>query len=126
VKYSDVIHCMHNCFCDQLLVRTVRVRLSRIYQSLGDEEQQAVHERLAQCLEEELELQCGACNLPFGLDSDSLEALPCSHILHARYVLYVALDIYVCSLIFNLYTRYQIHVAMCSVQDVYGTDINKQ
>ncbi|XP_021935109.1 43 kDa receptor-associated protein of the synapse homolog isoform X1 [Zootermopsis nevadensis] len=68
----------------KLLVRTVRVRLSRIYQSLGDEEQQAVHERLAQCLEEELELQCGACNLPFGLDSDSLEALPCSHILHAR------------------------------------------
>ncbi|KAJ9578537.1 hypothetical protein L9F63_005266, partial [Diploptera punctata] len=68
----------------KLLVRTVRVRLSRIYQSLGDEEQQAVHERLAQCLEEELELQCGACNLPFGLEADSLEALPCSHILHAR------------------------------------------
>nr|CAD7450299.1 unnamed protein product [Timema bartmani] len=67
-----------------MLVRTVRARLGRIYQSLGDEEQQAVHERLSQCLEEELELQCGACNMPFGLESDSLEALPCSHILHAR------------------------------------------
>jgi hypothetical protein len=83
-------------------MRTVRVRLSRIYQSLGDEEQQAVHERLAQCLEEELELQCGACNLPFGLDSDSLEALPCSHILHARYSLYTASDVYVYVLI-NFY-----------------------
>jgi len=93
MKFSDVIHHQHGFLCYQLLVRTVRVRLSRIYQSLGDEEQQAVHERLAQCLEEELELQCGACNLPFGLDSDSLEALPCSHILHARYILYPASDV---------------------------------
>ncbi|KAK7863504.1 hypothetical protein R5R35_009059 [Gryllus longicercus] len=68
----------------KLLVRTVRVRLGRIYESLGDTEQQALHERLAQCVEEELELQCGACALPFGLEADSLEALPCAHILHAR------------------------------------------
>ncbi|XP_049767872.1 43 kDa receptor-associated protein of the synapse homolog [Schistocerca cancellata] len=68
----------------KLLVRTVRVRLARIYQALGDEEQQAVQERLARCLEDELELQCGACSQPFGLDDDSLEALPCAHILHAR------------------------------------------
>ena len=95
MKCSDVIHHQHGFLCYQLLVRTVRVRLSRIYQSLGDEEQQAVHERLAQCLEEELELQCGACNLPFGLDSDSLEALPCSHILHARYILYTTSDVHV-------------------------------
>ncbi|CAH0766542.1 unnamed protein product [Bemisia tabaci] len=68
----------------KLLVHTVRVRLCQICQSLGDEEQRAEHERVAQILEEELELQCGACNLPFGYDEDSLEALPCSHILHAR------------------------------------------
>lgn len=93
---------------DQLLVRTVRVRLSRIYQSLGDDEQQAVHERLAQCLEEELELQCGACNLPFGLDSDSLEALPCSHILHARYILHITTNVFVfIRFSFNLCLKYQ-------------------
>ncbi|KAL1129014.1 hypothetical protein AAG570_013546 [Ranatra chinensis] len=68
----------------KLLIRTVRVRLCRIYQSLGDQEHQEEHARAAQALEEELELQCGACNLPFGMEADSLEALPCAHILHAR------------------------------------------
>ncbi|XP_031839327.1 43 kDa receptor-associated protein of the synapse homolog isoform X3 [Nomia melanderi] len=68
----------------KFLVRTVRSRLSRIYGSLGDEEQKAHHERLAAAMEEDLELRCGGCNEPFGLEPDSLEALPCSHILHAR------------------------------------------
>ncbi|XP_046822209.1 43 kDa receptor-associated protein of the synapse homolog isoform X6 [Vespa crabro] len=68
----------------KLLVRTVRSRLSRIYGSLGDEEQKGHHERLAATMEEDLELRCGGCNEPFGLEADSLEALPCSHILHAR------------------------------------------
>ncbi|EZA57004.1 43 kDa receptor-associated protein of the synapse [Ooceraea biroi] len=68
----------------KLLVRTVRSRLSRIYGSLGDEEQKGHHERLATAMEEDLELRCGSCNEPFGLEADSLEALPCSHILHAR------------------------------------------
>ncbi|XP_020292621.1 43 kDa receptor-associated protein of the synapse homolog isoform X2 [Pseudomyrmex gracilis] len=68
----------------KLLVRTVRSRLSRIYGSLGDEEQKGHHERLAIAMEEDLELRCGSCNEPFGLEADSLEALPCSHILHAR------------------------------------------
>ncbi|XP_024936674.1 43 kDa receptor-associated protein of the synapse homolog isoform X4 [Cephus cinctus] len=66
-----------------LLVRTVRSRLSRIYGSLGDEEQRQHHERLAAAMEEDLELRCGGCGKPFGLEADSLEALPCSHILHA-------------------------------------------
>ncbi|KAK6633700.1 hypothetical protein RUM44_004307 [Polyplax serrata] len=68
----------------KLLVRTVRLRLSQIYRSLKDAEHQQIHEKVARSLEEEMELQCGACNLPFGLEADSLEALPCSHILHAR------------------------------------------
>ncbi|XP_015517387.1 43 kDa receptor-associated protein of the synapse [Neodiprion pinetum] len=68
----------------KLLVRTVRSRLSRIYGSLGDEEQRGHHERLAAAMEEDLELRCGGCSEPFGLEADSLEALPCSHILHAR------------------------------------------
>ncbi|XP_014242896.1 43 kDa receptor-associated protein of the synapse homolog [Cimex lectularius] len=68
----------------KLLIRTIRVRLCRIYQSLGDEEHRNEHAGAAQRIEEELELQCGACNLPFGYDADSLEALPCAHILHAR------------------------------------------
>ncbi|XP_034941907.1 43 kDa receptor-associated protein of the synapse homolog isoform X2 [Chelonus insularis] len=68
----------------KLLVRTVRCRLSRIYGSLGDEEQKSHHERIALATEEDLELRCGGCNEPFGLEADTLEALPCSHILHAR------------------------------------------
>ncbi|XP_059481910.1 43 kDa receptor-associated protein of the synapse homolog [Neocloeon triangulifer] len=68
----------------KLLVRNVRERLARIYCNLGDEEQQAHHERLAAQLDAELELVCGACNLPYGGEADSLEALPCAHILHAR------------------------------------------
>lgn len=75
---------MKICDCLQLLVRTVRSRLSRIYGSLGDEEQKGHYERLAVAMEEDLELRCGSCNEPFGLEADSLEALPCSHILHAR------------------------------------------
>ena len=71
-------------FLQQLLVRTVSSRLSRIYGSLGDEEQKGHHERLAAAMEEDLELRCGSCNETFGLEPDSLEALPCSHILHAR------------------------------------------
>lgn len=68
----------------QLLIRTVRIRLCKIYQSLGDEDQATEHEKEIQHLEEDLEMVCGACNNPFGFDSDSLDALPCTHILHAR------------------------------------------
>lgn len=66
-------------------MRTVRVRLCKICQSLGDTEQCAEHEREIQAVEEELEMVCGACNATFGFEPDSLEALPCTHILHARY-----------------------------------------
>lgn len=65
------------------------MRLCRIYQSLGDEQHQDEHARAVRDLEEELELQCGACSLPLGFEADSLEALPCAHILHARYLLCV-------------------------------------
>lgn len=65
-------------------MRTVRLRLSKIYHSLGDEDQRMHHERVALRLQQDLDLTCGACNSPYGLESDSLEALPCAHILHAR------------------------------------------
>ncbi|KAJ8921219.1 hypothetical protein NQ315_013691 [Exocentrus adspersus] len=68
----------------KLLVRTVRIRLSRIYHSLGDEDQKLHHERVAHRLQQDLDLQCAGCGSPYGLESDSLEALPCAHILHAR------------------------------------------
>ncbi|CAH1164835.1 unnamed protein product [Phaedon cochleariae] len=68
----------------KLLVRKVRIRLSRIYHSLGDEEQKVHHERVALRLQEDLDLLCAGCGSPYGIDSDSLEALPCAHILHAR------------------------------------------
>lgn len=68
----------------KLLVRTVRLRLSRIYRSLGDDDQRQHHEQVAKRLLTDLDMNCGGCGSPYGLESDSLEALPCAHILHAR------------------------------------------
>lgn len=70
----------------KLLVRKIRARLALIYRSLGDEEQYKTHSRLATQADVALGLHCGACNEVFGIEVDSLEALPCSHILHAKYV----------------------------------------
>lgn len=70
----------------KLLVRKIRTRLASIYRALGDEEQYKTHSRLAQQAEVALGLHCGACNESFGVEADSLEALPCAHILHARYL----------------------------------------
>ncbi|KAJ8978857.1 hypothetical protein NQ317_009001 [Molorchus minor] len=61
----------------KLLVRTVRIRLSRIYHALGDEDQKLHHERVALRLQQDLDLQCAGCGSPYGIESDSLEALPC-------------------------------------------------
>ncbi|XP_065166321.1 43 kDa receptor-associated protein of the synapse homolog [Atheta coriaria] len=68
----------------KLLVRTVRTRLARIYHSLGDDDQKQHHERVANRLLQDLDLTCGGCGSPYGIENDSLEALPCAHILHAR------------------------------------------
>ncbi|KAK9746305.1 Rapsyn N-terminal myristoylation and linker region [Popillia japonica] len=68
----------------KLLVRTVRIRLSRIYHALGDEDQRLHHERVALRLQQDLDMNCGGCGSPYGFERDSLEALPCAHILHAR------------------------------------------
>lgn len=68
----------------KLLVRKIRSRLALIYRALGDEEQYNTHSRLASQTDAALGLTCGACGEVFGLEADSLEALPCAHILHAR------------------------------------------
>lgn len=68
----------------KLLVLKIRNRLALIYRSLGDEEQFRTHIRLAKQAEQALGLICGSCNKGFGTEQDSLEALPCAHILHAR------------------------------------------
>lgn len=64
------------------------MRLSQIYEALGDEDQKVHHERVGLRIQKELDLNCGACGSPYGIESDSLEALPCTHILHARYKLF--------------------------------------
>ncbi|XP_030379611.1 43 kDa receptor-associated protein of the synapse homolog isoform X2 [Scaptodrosophila lebanonensis] len=68
----------------KLLVRKIRSRLALIYRALGDEDQYNTHFRLANQTDAALGLNCGACGELFGLQPDSLEALPCAHILHAR------------------------------------------
>ncbi|TMW46627.1 hypothetical protein DOY81_008292 [Sarcophaga bullata] len=70
----------------KLLVRKIRRRLALIYRALGDEEQYNTHIRLANQTDLALGLNCGACGEIFGLEPDSLEALPCAHILHSRCV----------------------------------------
>lgn len=70
----------------KLLTRTVRLRLSNIYEALGDEDERDEHERYAIIIEQELGLRCGACSSPMGLDPDCLEPLPCGHIIHTRCV----------------------------------------
>ncbi|CAD7001905.1 unnamed protein product [Ceratitis capitata] len=68
----------------KLLVRRIRSRLALIYRALGDEEQYKTQLRLAGQTDAALGLFCGACGETFGLEPDSIEALPCAHILHAR------------------------------------------
>lgn len=66
----------------QLLVRTVRRRLAGIYGSLGDEEARKQQERAADTAAPHP--ACPHCGLALGTTPAALEALPCSHILHAR------------------------------------------
>jgi hypothetical protein len=67
-----------------MLVRKVRLRLAQIYRSLGDEENYQNHIKLATQIEHSLGLNCCLCGETYGLENDSLEALPCAHILHSR------------------------------------------
>ena len=70
--------------CFKMLVRKVRLRLAQIYRSLGDEENYQNHIKLATQTEHSLGLNCCLCGETYGLQNDSLEALPCAHILHHR------------------------------------------
>lgn len=67
-----------------MLVRKVRLRLASIYLSLGDEENYQIHVKQATQTENSLGLNCCLCGETYGLQNDSLEALPCAHILHHR------------------------------------------
>ena len=66
-------------------MRSAHLRLAEIYHILEDGEQQSLQQRLAGCLTDEMELQCGVCGEHYGDTSgNSLDALPCSHIFHAK------------------------------------------
>lgn len=67
-----------------MLVRKVRLRLAQIYRSLNEEENYQNHIKLATQTEHSLGLNCCLCGETYGLQNDSLEALPCAHILHHR------------------------------------------
>jgi hypothetical protein len=70
-----------------MLVRKVHYRLAAIYHSLGDQTAAQDHSKLAIQIETQLALNCGSCGESYGLgEAEPLEALPCAHILHARYV----------------------------------------
>ncbi|CAL4059025.1 unnamed protein product, partial [Meganyctiphanes norvegica] len=71
----------------KLLMRSAHIRLAEIYRILNDKENDQLQERLAACLTEEMELVCGVCGDRYGdQGGNSLDALPCSHIFHAKCV----------------------------------------
>lgn len=84
LRFNQQLLELANSIGCKLVLRAAHLRLGAIYQSLGDQERQKSEERLAVRLEDEMELECGACKKPFGLEPDHLETLPCAHILHAR------------------------------------------
>ena len=66
-------------------MRSAHIRLGELYRVLNDEENHTLQERLASCLTEEMELVCGVCKERYGdQGGNSLDALPCSHIFHAK------------------------------------------
>lgn len=74
----------YSIFVFQMLVRKVRLRLAQIYLALGDQENYQNHVKLATQVELSLGLNCCLCGESYGLTNESLEALPCAHILHMR------------------------------------------
>ncbi|XP_064116523.1 43 kDa receptor-associated protein of the synapse isoform X2 [Macrobrachium rosenbergii] len=71
----------------KLIMRSAHVRLGELYRVLNDEENHSLQERLASCLTDEMELVCGVCKERYGdQGGNSLDALPCSHIFHAKCV----------------------------------------
>ncbi|KAK4304016.1 hypothetical protein Pmani_024010 [Petrolisthes manimaculis] len=73
--------------CCKLIMRSSHLRLAELYRILNDEENDALQCRLAACLTEEMELTCGVCGDRYGdQGGNSLDALPCSHIFHAKCV----------------------------------------
>ena len=68
-----------------MLMRACHTRLALIYDELGDDDAVRLQERLASVLVEEMELSCGSCRQHMGIrHANSLDALPCSHLFHAR------------------------------------------
>ena len=66
-------------------MRSAHLRLQQIYRVLKDSENEHRQERLINCLTEEMELVCGVCRDQYGdISGNSLDALPCSHIFHAK------------------------------------------
>lgn len=80
-----------SCFCFKLCTLKVHCLSEGIYRSQGQQEE--VREQVVKFLQcvEELELYCGMCGESIGDRDQKLQALPCSHIFHLKYVLFVPL-----------------------------------
>ena len=61
-------------------------RLLQLYTALSDEESADVASKAVTALTQELELFCNLCGQRYGHRDEALQALPCSHLFHQRFV----------------------------------------
>lgn len=61
-------------------------RLQELYKELADEESEEVASRAVTALTRELELYCNYCGQRFGHRDEPLQALPCSHLFHQKFI----------------------------------------
>lgn len=94
-----------SCVCPKLCTLKVHCLSEGIYRTRGQQEElreQVV--KFLQCVEE-LELYCGMCGESIGDRDQKLQALPCSHIFHLKWVLGVFSPILILTSMFQKYNK---------------------
>src|SRR4051794_4361090 len=72
--------------CLQLAMLKCHMRLQELYNQLSDDESEDVASKAVTALTQELELFCNFCGQRFGIRDEALQALPCSHLFHQRFI----------------------------------------